>query len=277
MLVFLGIILLVAVLFVSTQAQEKAKKDRWELEVDYGQFWVHKWNMPNDIVEKTYNPDIRLAFRLRIFKGFYVGVIGGVKKETQKEFWQETIWSNYFWLEDRFGDFLFKDVTRNDLTVLKTAPYIGAEVKLNLFTLKFSKKMGITPFGMVSVKKWAGKTDGGFIRIIDYTVLENGIPYLIFHGEFKFGQGTRTFWRVNPDGTKGSVYYSDKRSIEMTDLKAGTIFTFGGGLQFRAGNFSLPVSFQIEKRKDVIYFDDEELGTRTFSHFLVQMGVAYRF
>jgi len=266
---------------VQAQAQEKkVKKDRWEIEASYGQFWIVKHGMP-DSFEKVYNPDFELAFRLRVWRGFYIGIVGGMKKEFQNEYWITDLYTNYFPLEDRYGDFLAKNYTERDLITLKMAPYIGAEAKLNLFTLKFSRTFGITPFGKIGLKKWFSKADG-FHRTIDYLLYDSGVPYLIYHAEGGYTgnytyHATQTWWHVNPDGTKGAVYYSENFSGGMNIAKAGLIFGYGGGLSIRCGAISLNAEIQQEKRTDVCIFQDQVIGHRTFRHLMWRAGLAYRF
>jgi len=282
---FLTVLLFIVGLVVfplQAQAQEKkAKKDRWEIEASYGRFWIVKHDLPGGIV-KTYNPDFELAFRLRVWKGFYVGIVGGEKKELQNNYWITQLYTNYFPLEDRYGDFLCKDYTRRDLTTLKMAPYIGAEAKLNLFTIKIAKKFGFTPFGKVGVKKWLSKSDG-FFSTDDYVLYDSGVPYLIYHAEYRYVgnykyQATQTWWHINPDGSKGSVYYSENFSGGMDLVKAGLIFGYGGGLSIRFGNISLNAEIKQEKRKDECIFHDQvEEGNRTFWHLMWRAGLSYRF
>ena len=266
---------------VQAQAQEKkVKKDRWEIEVSYGRFWIVKHSLPTTVV-KTYNPDFELAFRLRVWRGFYIGLVGGMKKEFQNEYWITQLYTNYFPLEDRYGDFWCKDYTRRDLTTLKMAPYIGAEAKLNLFTIKLTKNFGFTPFGKVGVKKWFSKSDG-FHRTIDYVLYDSGVPYLIYHAEGGYTgnytyHATETWWHINPDGTKGAVYYSENFSGGMSIAKAGLIFGYGGGLSIRFGNISLNAEIQQEKRKDEVVLDDKVINYRPFRHLMWRAGIAYRF
>jgi len=263
------------------QAQEKkVKKDRWEIEASYGQFWIVKHVFPTTVV-KTYNPDFELAFRLRVWRGFYIGIVGGEKKELQNEYSITQLYTNYFPLEDRYGDFLCKDYTRRDLTTLKMAPYIGAEAKLNLFTLKFSRTFGITPFGKIGVKKWFSKAEG-FFSTDDYVLYDSGVPYLIYHAEYRYVgnykyQATQTWWHINPDGSKGSVYYSENFSGGMPIMKAGTIFYYGGGISFKIKNVSLNAEFQQEKRTDQIILRDQVAGSRTYWYLMWRAGLSYRF
>lgn len=283
-LIFLfALLFLLGVVFLPAQAQaqeKKVKKDRWEIEGSFGQFWIQKHKLP-DSFEKTYNPDFQLAFRLRVWRGFYVGIVGGMKKEFQNEYWLTDVYTNHFQLEDRWGDFLLKDYAERDLITLKMAPYIGAEAKLNLFTLKLFKKVGITPFGKIGVKKWFSQSNG-FKRTLDYMLYDSGTPYLIYHGEIDYVgnytyHGSQTWWYINPDGSKGAVYYSEVISDEMDIVKAGTIFGYGGGLSLRIGSISLNLEIQQEKRKDKIILDNQVLGQRSFWHLMWRTGIAYRF
>ena len=266
---------------VQAQAQEKkVKKDRWEIEASYGQFWIVKHGMP-DSFEKVYNPDFELAFRLRVWRGFYIGLVGGMKKEFQNEYWITQLYTNYFPLEDRYGDFLCKDYTRRDLITLKMAPYIGAEAKLNLFTLKFSRNFGITPFGKIGLKKWFSKAEG-FFSTDDYVLYDSGVPYLIYHAEYRYVgnykyQATQTWWHINPDGTKGAVYYSENFSGGMSIIKAGTITYYGVGLSLKIKNFSLNGEINQEKRTDQDIFPGEPTYKCYFRHLMWRAGISYRF
>jgi hypothetical protein len=283
-LIFLAVLLFIlglVVFPVQAQAQEKkVKKDRWEIEASYGRFWIVKHSLPTTVV-KTYNPDFELAFRLRVWRGFYIGIVAGEKKELQNEYSITQLYTNYFPLEDRYSDFLCKDYTRRDLTTLKMAPYIGAEAKLNLFTLKFSRIFGITPFGKIGVKKWFSQSYG-FHRTIDYVLYDSGVPYLIYHAEGGYTgnytyHATETWWHINPDGTKGAVYYSENFSGGMSIAKAGLIFGYGGGLSIRFGSISLNAEIQQEKRKDEVVLDDKVINYRPFRHLMWRAGISYRF
>ena len=283
-LTFLTLLLFILGLVVfplQVQAQEKkVKKDRWEIEASYGRFWVVKHSLPTTVV-KTYNPDFELAFRLRVWRGFYVGLVGGMKKEFQNEYWSTQLYTNYFPLEDRYSDFWCKDYTERYLTTLKMKPYLGIESKLNLFTLKFSRNFGITPFGKIGVKKWFSKSDG-FFSTTDYLLYDCGVPYLIYHAEWRYVgnykyQATQTWWHINPDGSKGSVYYSENFSGGMDIIKAGLIFGYGGGLSIRFGNISLNAEIQQEKRTDEGVFNTEIVSHRRFRHLMWRAGLSYRF
>ena len=281
---FLTVLLFILGLVVfplQVQAQEKkVKKDRWEIEASYGRFWVVKHSLPTTVV-KTYNPDFELAFRLRVWRGFYIGIVGGMKKEFQNEYWTTDLYTNYFPLEDRYSDFLAKDYTKRYLTTLKMKPYLGIESKLNLFTLKFFRTFGITPFGKIGVKKWFSKSDG-FFSTTDYLLYDCGVPYLIYHAEWRYTgnytyHATQTWWHVNPDGSKGSVYYSENFSGGMDIIKAGLIFGYGGGLSIRFGSISLNTEIKQEKRTDEGVFNTEIVSHRRFRHLMWRGGISYRF
>jgi len=280
--IWIFLLLFVVFLPVQTQAQKKkVKKDRWELEASFGQFWIRKHKMP-DSFEKTYNPDFQAAFRLRIWRGFYIGVVAGMKEEFQNEYWITDLYTNYFELENRFGDFVAKDYTERYLSTFKMAPYIGAESKINLFTLKlFKKKVGITPFGKIGVKKWFSQDDG-FFSTTDYLLYDSGVPYLIYHAEWRYTgnytyHATQTWWHVNPDGSKGEVYYSEDLSGGMNIEKPGIIVNYGGGISFRIKDISLSLEVQEEKRRDNLIFQNQVYGHRTFWHLMWRVGLAYRF
>ena len=266
---------------VQAQAQEKkVKKDRWEIEASYGQFWIVKHGMP-DSFEKVYNPDFELAFRLRVWRGFYIGIVGGMKKEFQNEYWITDLYTNYFPLEDRYSDFLAKNYTQRDLITLKMAPYIGAEAKLNLFTIKLTKNFGFTPFGKVGVKKWFSKSDG-FFSTTDYLLYDCGVPYLIYHAEWRYTgnytyHATQTWWHVNPDGSKGALYYSENLSGGMSIIKAGTITYYGVGLSLKIKNFSLNGEINQEKRTDQDILPGEPTYKCYFRHLMWRAGISYRF
>jgi hypothetical protein len=281
--IFLTVLFFILGLVIPLQAQaqeKKVKKDRWEIEASYGRFWVVKHSLPTTVI-KTYNPDFELAFRLRVWRGFYIGLIGGMKKEFQNEYWTTDLYTNYFPLEDRYSDFLAKDYTERYLTTLKMKPYLGIESKLNLFTLKFSRNFGITPFGKIGVKKWFSKSDG-FFSTTDYLLYDCGVPYLIYHAEWRYTgnytyHATQTWWHVNPDGSKGALYYTEDFSGGMSLMKAGTIFYYGGGISFKIKNVSLNAEFQQEKRTDEEILRDQVLGPRIFRHLMWRAGISYRF
>lgn len=144
-----------------------------------------KHDLPSNLIfEKQKNPDFQLAMRLRIWRGWYVGILAVMKKEVQNEYFTDTVYSNYWWVEDRFGNFLAKDYIERSISVFKMAPYIGAETKLNFFTIKFSKSVGLTPYGKVGIKKWFSLEDG-YTYTKDFILYDldrsSTIPYMIYN------------------------------------------------------------------------------------------------
>ncbi|MCX8015929.1 MAG: hypothetical protein N2692_01330 [Patescibacteria group bacterium] len=287
-LFFIFVLIFLVMVVVPTEAQQQKKRDRWELELSYGQFWVVKHDLPSNLIfVREKNPDFQLALRLRIWRGWYVGILAGMKKETQNEYFTDEIYTNYWWLEDRFGNFLAKNYIERDISVFKTAPYIGAETKLNLLTIKFSKSIGLTPYGRAGIKRWFAQTEG-FFHTKDYILYDldksTSTPYMIYNytatpvGVGRY-HGKVTIWLANPDGTKGPVVYEDEWQNYMSNMRAGGIFFYGGGMSLRIGKVGLNAEWIFERRKDNI-FDGENkkfIGSRKFQHAMWRVGLGYRF
>lgn len=122
--------------------------------------------------------------------------LAGMKKETQNEYFTDTVYSNYWWAEDRFGNFLATNYIERSISIFKMAPYIGAETKLNLFTIQFSKSLGLTPCGKARIKKWFSLEDG-FTFTKDFIQWDldrsSAIPYMIFNATFILLGGGRFY------------------------------------------------------------------------------------
>lgn len=284
---FIFILIFLVGIVIPVEAQQK-KKDRWELELSYGEFWVVKHKLPSNLIfEKEKNPDVQLAIRLRIWRGWYIGLIGGIKKETQNEYFTDTVYSNYWWAEDRFGNFLATNYIERTISIFKIAPYIGAETKLNLFTIKFSKSVGLTPYGKAGIKKWFSLEDG-FTFTKDFVLYDldqsSTVPYMIYNvtcvplGGGRF-HGEQTIWWANPDGSKGAVFRKDVWDGYISHTKPGVILFYGGGMSFKVGKMVLGGEVVFEKRDDTVYEagTGKFYGKRSFQHAMWRVGVGYRF
>lgn len=271
--------------------QVKKKKDRWEIELSYGQFNIVKQTWAKNLIfEKTYNPDIALSFRLRLWRGWYVGLTGGIKKELQNCYFTDEVYANYFWLENRFGNFLAKDYIERYITDFDYNFYIGLESKLNLFTLKLSRNVFITPYLKTGLKKWYAEA-GGFVWTKDYTLYDldrsGTIPYLFYHAEvhpivveWKM-IGRETFWYVNPDGSKGNVAYDREWQAYITKIKKEPAFFYGGGVTLIVRKLVLSGDVQIEKMEEWEYYSPQ-LAMKSslvgnFNYLFWRIGIGYRF
>lgn len=284
-LVFIVIFLIGA---IPVEAQQKIKKDHWELELSYGQFWIVKDNLPSNMIfEQTKNADFQLAMRLRIWRGWYVGLVGGLKKETQNEYFTDVVYTNYWWAENRFGNFLAKNYIERWVSNFKPAIYIGAETKLNLFTIKFSKAVGLSPYGKIGIQKWFSVEDG-FIYTKDFTLYDldksETIPYMIYNvTAVPLGGGRchaeQTIWWANPDGSKGAVFRKDVWDGFMSQTRPGLIVFYAGGLSLKIERLTINGEVNFQKRRDTVY----EAGTgnfyghRGFRYLMWHVGLGYRF
>ncbi len=232
---------------------QNIKKGRGEVEISFGQFWIKKPpdNWKDAVFERNLNSDGSLSVNFRLFGGCYFGFLFGFRNMTVDQWTEYDLVMNYFWLEDRYGDFLVKDYLIRWVTKFQVAPYLGLQTKVNLFSIKLGNQ-SLTPYLNAGVKYWL-TTASGFFIYEDGTIYENGVPYLIYHFENSpVGRGWYVgkviFWYANPDGTKGEVYRTYDRSGEITYFKVDPLFFGGGGLRIGFGRkFGLEFEFSLEK------------------------------